>query len=482
MPIDLFIDPTQPRRTSALLFEQLRTAIDDGRLQPGDRLPTSRELAHELGVARSTVTSVYGQLVGEGLLDARTGDGTFVADFEPNSRKPQRAKPTTLPPRPATVAGLGRPPEARIDLLTGRPDPRLFPLAAWRRCVIDALQSPPPGYGDRAGLPALRTALAVWIRRSRGVDATSGQVLVIGGAQHGFDLIARALLAPGETIAIENPGYALARQAFQHHGLKIAPIPVDCDGIMVERIPLNARAVYVTPSHQSPTGVTMSAARRRTLLAFADARDAIIIEDDYDTEFRHVDRPLEPIYRLDTNSRVVYVGTFSKTLTPSLRLGFLVAPEVIVDALADTRALIDTQPPHLTQAALAAFITTGEMDRHLRRSRREYTARHALVAERIARLHANRLAGPLARSNAGLHTMITLLDDSDANDIAERLAKRGIAIHTTGEWWATPSKLDLIVGFGAANTEQLNEAFDHLETELHRQRRPQRAASRLSSR
>lgn len=262
----------------------------------------------------------------------------------------------------------------------------------------------------------------------------------------------------------------MARRAFQQHGLKVAPITVDRDGIVVEDIPRNARAVYVTPSHQSPTGGTMSAPRRRALLAFAEARNAIVIEDDYDTEFRHVDRPLEPIHRLDTNGRVVYIATFSKTLTPSLRLGFLVAPEPIVAALTDSRALVDSQPPHLTQASLAALIAGGDFDRHLRRARREYSARHAVVAERVGRLQRLGLIAPAMPSNAGLHTMIALLDGSDADEIVRRLGAHGIAIDTAAEWWATQPPPALVVGFGSADADQLIEAFDRLEMELGRHR------------
>lgn len=307
MEIDLFVDPTRPRQTSATLFDQIRDAITTARLAPGDRLPTSRDLAAELGVARSTIATVYAHLIGEGFVEARTGDGTYVAHHPASTPPRRRAAPTALtprravapPPQPAVIS------DVRIDLRTGRPDPQLFPLVDWRRCVTTALQSPPPGYGDPAGLPALRRALAAWIRRSRGVVAEPEQVLVTAGAQQSFDLLSRVLLAPGDTIAIEEPGYAPARRVFEHNGLRVAPVPVDSDGIVVEAIPSSARAVYVTPSHQLPTGVTMTAARRRALLALAHQRSLAIIEDDYDTEYRHVDRPLEPLQLLDTAGRVL---------------------------------------------------------------------------------------------------------------------------------------------------------------------------------
>ena len=466
MWIDLFVDASRPRRTSASLFEQIRDAIASGRLGPGDRLPTTRELAVELGVARSTVAAVYGRLVGEGLLSARTGDGTYVSAAAAASPR-RRAATAALVPR-GRLAPLPAPSRAApIDLRTGRPDPLLFPLTEWRRCVATALRLPPPGYGDHAGLPRLRSAVAAWVSRSRGVHAAPEQVLITAGAQQAFDLFARVLLAPGDTVAVEDPGYPVARRGFEAHGLCVVPVPVDADGIVVDAIPSSARAVYVTPSHQSPTGVTMSAARRRDLLAFAGAADAAIIEDDYDTEFRWVDRPLEPIQRLDGAGRVLYVGTFSKTLSPSLRLGFAVVPEPLVAPLAAMRALVDTQPPHLTQAALAELISTGLLDRHLRRARRAVRPRHEFVAQRIAELHADGLIAEPLRSNAGLHTMIELAPGSDAAAISARMATRGIAIEPTDDWCAATHRPGLLVGFGLATVAQLSTAFvvlrDHLE-------------------
>lgn len=264
---------------------------------------------------------------------------------------------------------------APIDLRMGRPDPGLFPLVEWRRSVTGVLHTAPPGYGEPAGLPELRRALAAWIGRSRGVSVSAESILVTSGAQGAFDLCARLTCAAGDTVAVENPGYPPAGRAFEHHGATLAPVAVDDEGIVVDEIPADTRLVYVTPSHQAPTGAILSAARRRELLALATDRDMVLVEDDYDTEFRYVDRPLEPLHRLDTTGRVLYVGSFSKTLSPSLRLGFLAASPAMVRALTAVRSVTDTQPPHLTQAALAAFILSGQFERHLRRTRRTYRTR-----------------------------------------------------------------------------------------------------------
>ena len=470
MDLDLFIDPALVRRTSASLFEQIRDAIATGRLSPGDRLPTSRDLAAELGVARSTIVTVYARLTGEGFLQARVGDGTFVSDHRHPTRRPRQLGPAALRPRrPAPVPDPPvAVPEIRSDLRPGRPDPRLFPVVDWRRSVTNAVQAPPPGYGNAAGLPVLRQVLAAWISRSRGVVASPEQILVTAGAQQAFDLIARVLLQPGDTIAIEEPGYAPARRVFEHQGLRVVPVPVDAEGIVVDGIPASARAVYVTPSHQSPTGVTMTAGRRRALLAHAAANRAAVIEDDYDTEFRHVDRPIEPIQRLDTSGCVLYVTTFSKSLSPSLRLGFAVVPEPLVDGLTAARALTDGQPPHLTQAALASFIADGSLDRHLRRARRTYRARHDVVARHVEELWRDGLIRRPNQSKAGLHAMISLLDGHDATSVVTHLATRGIAIDTVDDWWATDAQPGLMIGFGAADVAQLDTAFVAIREALRR--------------
>ena len=469
MALDLFVDSDRPRHTSAALFEQIRDAIVTGRLAPGDRLPTTRDLARDLGVARSTVTTVYGRLTGEGFLAGRTGDGTFVAEHHVTPG--QRHRPAVgaararrrirTPLRNEQVAGT------TIDLRSGRPDPALFPLVEWRRCVTGALQTPPPDYGHQEGLPALRRALAAWVRRSRGVHAEPEEVLVTAGAQQAFDLCGRVLLAPGDVIAVEEPGYTPASYAFRHHGARVEPVPVDVEGMVVEAIPRSARAVYVTPSHQSPLGVTMSPARRRALLAAAAMNDAVVIEDDYDTEYRYVDRPIEPIQRLDTSGRVVYVGSFSKTLSPSLRLGFVVAPEPVISELTNARNLADSQPPHLGQAALAAFISSGGLERHLRRTGRAYRARHELLTTHVDRLHGDGLIETPFASHAGLHCTIELLSGNDVTLLVDRLAGRGVAVDPEGGViWVGERRPCLKIGFGLANVETLERGMQILRREL----------------
>ena len=336
--MDLFLDSTISGGKTSALFEQLRDAIVSGRLAVGDRLPPTRDIASQLGVSRNTVTTVYGRLAAEGYIEGRAGAGSYVtAGISAGLHR--RQQPAALEPikRAASstvqwsLGGFDEEPPT-FDLRTGRPDPALFPLVDWRRCMTTAMQIAPGGYGDPAGVPALRRAIAHWVGRSRAVEATADQVVVTAGAQQGIDLVTRLLVEPGQVVAVEDPGYPPAARLFAASGAEVVAVPVDSEGIVVEQIPTEARMVYTTPSHQSPTGVTMSMARRRELLRFAENNDVAVIEDDYDSEYRHSDRPLEPLHRLDLHGRVVYVGSFSKTLSPSLRLGFIVLPPSLVSA------------------------------------------------------------------------------------------------------------------------------------------------------
>jgi GntR family transcriptional regulator/MocR family aminotransferase len=469
MAVDLFLVGVPVRRRSAALFEQLRHAIVTGRLRPGDRLPTSRDLAAELGLSRSTVTGVYGRLVAEGFAEGRTGDGTFVAAGaapfgrrQPGRSARQRRSPMLRAPTPPTPLSSGW----AVDLRSVRADPARFPLAEWRRCVSAALQRPPPAYGDAAGLPALRRALAAWVRRARGVQASAENVVITAGAQGAFDLCARVLLSGRDVVAFENPGYARARRAFEQHGRRVAPVLVDEDGMDVSSIPLRTRGVYVTPSHQLPTGAVLSAQRRRDLLRFADRADALVFEDDYDTEYRYVDRPLEPLQRLDSAGRVVYIGGFSKTLSPSLRVGFVIAPVEHVEALTTGRVLVDGEPPHLVQAALAELIARGNFERHVRRSRRIYRERRDVVLAHLGRFHDAGLIAQRPTCNAGLHVTLELPDHVDASVVAAHLSRRGIAVDTTDGNWVGAHPPGLVIGFGLATREQLDQAIGELQVVL----------------
>jgi GntR family transcriptional regulator/MocR family aminotransferase len=283
-------------------------------------------------------------------------------------------------------------------------------------------------------------------------------VVITCGAQHAIDLIGRVLLEPGDCVAVEDPGYVPVARLFGALGAKVAGVPVDDQGLVVDLLPPSARIVYVTPSHQFPLGMTMSMPRRRALLRWAERHDAAVIEDDYDTEFRYVDRPLEPIQRLDENGRVVYVGSFSKTFSPAVRLGFTVVPRPLARPIAAVRQLIDWHPPTATQTALAAFIEDGLLDKHIRRSRRVYAERHQLLTEA--------LSGPLARyltaltPHAGLHVATVLREGLCEDEVLQAAAEHGIATAGLRECFHTsPPQQGLLIGFGAVSTKDLPVAL-----------------------
>jgi GntR family transcriptional regulator / MocR family aminotransferase len=459
--MDLFLDPEANMPLAAQLYEQLCRAITDCRLQPGDQLVPSRQLAGELGVSRHTVTTAYGRLVAEGYAEGHAGGGSVVASASP--APPDRAGPAAAlrpSPRFAGWSPYFRPPPygCRFDLRPGLPDPALFPAAPWRRRVAAAVTAEDSLYGDPAGKIRLRRAIAAWVARSRSVRASEDTIVITCGAQHAIDLITRVLLEPGDCVAVEDPGYVPAVRLFEALGARVVGVPVDDQGLVVDLLPPSARLVYVTPSHQFPLGMTMSMSRRRALLRWAERHDAAVIEDDYDTEFRYVDRPLEPLQALDASGRVAYVGSFSKTFSPSVRLGFAVVPEPLAEPIAALRQLIDWHPPIAMQTALAGFINDGLLDKHIRRSRRVYAERHHILTRALS----GPLAGHLtARTpNAGLHIAAVLRAEHRENQVLQAAARHGIVTAGLRDCFHTgPAQSGLLIGFGAVSSTGLPVAL-----------------------
>ncbi|MBT2226421.1 PLP-dependent aminotransferase family protein [Nonomuraea sp. NEAU-A123] len=434
---------------AAQVYRQLLDAILDGRLRSGERLPPTRELAKRLEISRNTVAVAYDRLVADGFLVGRAGAGTFVSAERVRARSaPQgvvrpraiwRSMPTGLPT-----------PTPEYDFRVGSPDARLFPMETWRRLVARELRTSLAGYADPSGHEGLRDAISRHIGISRSVRANADDVLITNGAQQALDLIGRVLIDPGACVAVEEPGYPPARLLFRSQGARVAGVPVDGEGIDVAAIPNAARMVYVTPSHQFPLGTPMSLARRAALLAWAERRRAVIVEDDYDSEFRFGDRPLEPLQSLDRAGRVIYVGSFSKTLLPMLRLGFLVAPASLMPALRAARQLTDWHGELPTQAALARFIDEGLLARHIRKATREYAARHALIADALA--GDDRLR--LVPSVAGLHLCARFAPGASVRP-SPRLAVERLDAYC-GE---TPAQNGLVLGYGAIQRSEIAEGL-----------------------
>ncbi|WP_460346466.1 MocR-like pyridoxine biosynthesis transcription factor PdxR [Actinoallomurus acanthiterrae] len=419
--MDPHISLDGPGDLASRIYRGLLETILDGRLRPGERVPPTRDLARRLQVSRNTVCVAYERLTAEGFLAARVGAGTFVAAGQAPGTRPRSAPSGgAVRPRPPwdalTPAPHATGPPAAYDFGVGRPDGDLFPLAAWRRLLAGELRASAvraAGYGDPAGHAGLRAAIARYIGVSRSVRADADDVLVTHGAQQALDLIARVLLNPGDRVAVEEPGYPPARRVFAAAGARVTGVPVDEEGIDVTALPADARLVYVTPSHQFPLGTPMSAGRRTALLAWAARHGAVIVEDDYDSEFRFSARPLQPLQSLDRTGRVVYVGTFSKTLSPMLRAGFLIAPAALRPALRAARQLADSYGDPAAQAALARLIDSGELARHVHKAARIYAARRERLATALAEDFADRLT--VVPSTAGLHLCARLRPDVRAD-------------------------------------------------------------------
>ncbi len=466
----------------------IQRAILDGVVGPGTRLPSSRALAEDLGVSRTTTLLAVQQLQAEGYLTGRRGSGTFVAEELPDDlirRRATRAtrslKHPTLSRRGAALVAapqgahrLDGPPRAfRI----GTPGVDLFPVALWWRLASRRLRAITPtqlDYGEPAGLRALREAIAVHVQTARGTRCGADQILIVAGAQQGLELISRVLLDPGDRVWMEEPGYPGARSALLGAGARILPVPVDAEGLDVEmgaRRAGDARLVYVTPSHQYPLGVPMSLPRRLALLRWASRARAWVIEDDYDSEFRYGARPVPCLHGLDVDGRVIYVGSFSKTLFPALRLGFLIVPPDLQDGLVAARTVADQHPPVLDQAVLADFIVEGHFARHLRRMRVAYRERLEALTAAAERLCRGALR--VRPTRTGLHA-IADLDGADAVTVSREAAARGVEATPLSAYCVGREKPAnaLVLGFAVVRPEAVRRGMERLaaaiETARHR--------------
>ncbi|MDQ7998792.1 MAG: PLP-dependent aminotransferase family protein [Pseudomonadota bacterium] len=473
--LDLHLPPPGSRQRMRALHRQLKDAILSGRIAPGLRLPSTRALAEALGASRNAVVAVYGLLLGDGYIEAAAGSGHHVARL-PAARRPvaPRGEPAWLNPAYRGLAGTpdrDAPPVPRWDFRLGVPDKSELAFDAWRRLSARSLRTlarRAVGYGPAQGQPALRTAIARHVSFTRAVACSGEDVLVSAGAQQAFSLLAQVLVTPGRTVvAVEHPGYPPARMAFEAAGARIVPVPVDEEGLVVERLPAEARVILTTPAHQFPLGMVMSAARRRALLAFAQRHGAVIVEDDYDGEFRFDGRALDALQTLDRAASVFFVGTFSKSLFPALRLGYVVAPAWARLPLVAAKERMDWHCNLLSQETLAAFIAEGHLARHVRRMGDRYARRRALLLERL-----NGELAPWLRplpGSAGLHLAAQLADRHDAGAVAAQARAAGLGIACVADYGrGVPNAL--LLGYGAIDESEIGDALDRLAQLLKAQR------------
>ena len=472
------LDPSDSLPLYRQLYNALREAILSGQLKPGSRLPSTRLFAADLAVSRNTVVNAFEQLIAEGYLEGQVGAGTHVTTDLPDDILNIRphAPPATVnePPsdrQPLSARGAliaqtsvsqNRHSDSVCPFRAGLPALAELPLPIWARLLARRLRAPADEllvYGQPAGYRPLREAVAAYLGTARGVRCEAEQVIIVAGAQQALDLTARLLLDPGEMVWVENPGYLGARGALLAAGARPVPVPVDQDGLVVERgmtLAPEARLVYISPSHQYPLGVTMSLARRLALLRWADQARAWLVEDDYDSEYRYAGPPLATVQSLDQKGRVIYIGTFSKVLFPALRLGYLVVPPDLVQAFVAAKALVDRAAPSLEQAVLADFIAEGHFARHIRRMRLLYAARQAVLIEAAAQ----ELPGLLEvqPTFAGLHLVGWLPEGVDDRLVSQALAVAGIEAVSVSSFAMTPlARGGLVLGYAAVSETQIRQ-------------------------
>ena len=452
----------------------------------GARMPPTRALAKDLGISRNTVIAAYAELANEGLIASHFGGGSFVSGLE----KAARAEvPATASDADATPTSSSAPrlseyaqrlrsldaspilerPELQHDFRYGLPVVADFPFGTWsrivaRRATIASVSV--LGYGEAAGYLPLRIEIAEYLRRARGISCSPEQVVIVSGSQQALDLAARILINPGDHVALEEPAYEGARQVFAAAGARVVSVPVDRDGLQVERLPVRTprcRALYVTPSHQFPTGAVMSAPRRAELLDWARAHGSYIIEDDYDGELRYDIRPIEAIKGADVDDRVIYVGTLSKVLFPSMRLGYLVSPSALLGSFVTAKHVCDRITPALLQMSLADFMAQGHFSRHLLRAKRLCAQRRAALLHAAEQFLGDRVT--IEGANAGIHVMMWV-NDRPASDVPAMIraaAERGVGIYPISPYFLeAPERAGFLLGYASMDEQMITAGIERL--------------------
>lgn len=487
--LSVSVAPRSSREVSRTLHQALRSAILQGRIKPGTKLPPTRQAQSIFGVSRNTAQEIYERLTEEGLTAARHGSGTYVADPLPIAETPQvcpltdepHANLNTFWVRSDVSSALnfwhdireGDPSrEPIVDLRPSLIDPRFFPFATLRQVMArelrrletrpSSLRSPPWNQGS----PDLRSAIAGHIALTRAIACKADDVVVTSGAQQAWDLIARILVQPGKTVvAVEDPGYPPMRVPFNAAGARVLPVRVDEQGLVVSEIPSECQIVCVCPSHQFPLGMSMSAARRSELLEFARRNHAVVLEDDYDGEFRYDGSPLDALRAAASSDVVFYIGTFSKCMIPALRMGFIIPPPWALKALIAAKNSLDWYSSLPLQLAVGSFIREGHLARHILQIRRIYNDRRDHLLS-LLRDQLNGVLEPVAPTY-GMHLTAFAIRDINAEQVSERLSERRIRCHSLNRYFLGPvDRSGFVLGYASADVDGLTVAVEALTEEL----------------
>ena len=473
----MFVIPLHRNGTplSRQIYSRLRAGVLSGELSAGERLPSTRELSDQLSVSRTVVLMAYDQLLAEGYVVGQTGSGTFVATLPTTGKGRTKVESAQL--RLSDFGSIVASAEDRVGRALGlfkslpydfsyRSSPGTgFPMAAWQRVLARRIRKAPVRsyeYAHSSGKLDLRQAIAAHLRRSRAVVCDASQIIIVNGSQQALDLAARVLLERGDRVAIEDPHYVGARDVFLAAGAKLHPVTVDHDGMDTTRLPRAARLAFVTPSHQFPTGTILPLPRRLALLAWAKQVNAVVVEDDYDGEFRYEGQPVESLQGLDTEGRVIYVGTFSRSMFPSMRIGYLIAPKSLVPAFTAAKWLCDRHTATLEQEALAEFITSGAYERHLRRARKANAERRRILLGAITEFVSDR--AEVTGDGAGAHIVVWPRRHGSEEKLVACAAEQGLGVygisqHFLAEKTARPG---LLLGYAHIRKEFIREGIRRL--------------------
>jgi GntR family transcriptional regulator/MocR family aminotransferase len=457
------------------LFRQvylgLRRAILSGALPAAERLPSTRDLSEQLGISRTVVLLAYDQLLAEGFVVGRVGSGTYVSKSLEGGRSKRAENSARLSLSRFGVAAADAA-EAmdfpsrqlaplRYDFTYGRTDLTIFPFEAWRRILLRHAREAPVrefDYAPAIGSLVLREAICAHLRRSRAVVCDPSEVIVVNGSQQALDLITRVLVERGDRVAIEDPQYPGTREVLLAAGARLRPVPVDSEGLDPAKLPDHAGLVFVTPSHQFPTGAILPLARRLALLEWARRKNSVIVEDDYDGEFHYEGRPLESLQGLDTEGRIVYVGTFSRTVFPALRIGYLIVPKSLIAAFTAAKWLSDLHSATLEQQTLAEFITTGMYERHLRRLRRRNTMRRDALLDAIHKFLGDRVE--VTGDGSGAHIVLWPRKNISEATLIDQAASRKVRIYGLSRFFlARPERTGFMLGYSRMNEKEIREGI-----------------------